>query len=324
MFTLLSLLGGLMFIALGANALMRGTAGLAQLAGVPSFLIGLAIVGFGTSTPQLFTAVQASQNGAVEMALATAIGASIFNIFCTMGVVGLSGGAVRLEKKIWVRGSVALMSLALICAGVVYFFSSQNLPLPRWLGVLAIALMVVYVMAAYVYEKRTTTFHQPPMPLPVLKQTGKLHPAILASLFAAGLFGLVLGANLLVDTATQLSTNRNLSPRFLGLTVLAVGTALPQLVTSVMAYKDRQHALLLHNLIANTIFNLLGIGGLLVSLNSIQLDHGLLFISTMVLAAATVAFAIFTHPAMKRFKRAEAILFLLAYAIFIGYVIQAT
>src|SRR5690606_27183223 len=135
MLTVLSLLGGLMFLAMGAFALIRGTAGCAQLAGVPLFLISLFVVRFGTGRTQLFTAMQATwSGGGVDMALATASGASIFNIFATLGVVALGGGAVRLDSRLWVRGSVALTVIAIICAGGLILFSGQQLP--RWFGAL--------------------------------------------------------------------------------------------------------------------------------------------------------------------------------------------
>ena len=317
MFTVLSLIGGFMFLAMGAFALIRGTAGFAQLAGVPLFLISLVVVGFGTSTPQLFTAMQATfSGGGVEMALATAIGASIFNIFATLGVVALGGGAVRLDNRLWTRGSVALMLIAFACAAAMVVFSGSQMP--RWVGALAILLLAAYTTAAYYYERNHPTH------LPMLKDIRKLPPAILACVFAAGLFGLVLGANLMVDAATQLSQTYTLNPRFLGLTVLAVGTALPQLVGAFTAYGDKQqHSLILNNLVGNTIFNMLGIGGMLTLLNPIQVQPGLIFNSVIILAAATLAFTIFTHPSMRRFKRAEAILFLLSYLLYIGYLVHS-
>jgi cation:H+ antiporter len=317
MFTVLSLLGGLMFLAMGTNFLIRGTAGFANLAGVAPFLIGLVVVGFGTSTPQLFTAIQATQSGAIEMALATAVGASIFNIFATLGLVALGGGAVHLNWRLWVRGSLGLAILALISAVGLLYFTYTNQPIPRWGGVLSIVLLGIYTVAAYAYD------HKNPTPLPLLKEIRKLHPVVLAGLFAAGLFCLVLGANLLVDAATQLSKIHTLNPRFLGLTVLAIGTAVPQLAASLMAYREKQHVLLLNNLIGNTIFNLLGVCGLLFAFSPITIHRGsLLLTSFIVLAAAAIAFAIFTHPAMRRFKRAEAILFLLAYAIYLAYLLH--
>ncbi len=318
MFTVLTLIGGLIFVALGGAALLRGTAGLALAAGVPHFIIGLAIVAFGTSTPQLFTALQASYSGAAEMAVATAVGSSIFNIFATLGVVAISGGAVHLNKRIWVRGNIGLTLIALIAAGTVFFFALSGVAIPRWVGALALLLLVGYVVAAYAYD------HKHPTPIPFLKDVKKLHPAILGGFFASGLFGLILGANLLVDAANQLTLTHGLNPRFLGLTVLAIGTALPQLVASMVAFQDKQHAMLLSNLIGNTIFNLLGICGLLLALNTVTIPlGGLVLTSLMVLAGATIAFMVFTHPSMRRFKRAEAILFILAYILYLAYMVHS-
>ena len=306
-----------MFLAMGTNFLVRGTAGFANRAGVPPFLIGLVIVGFGTSMPQLFTAIQATQSGATEMALATAVGASIFNILATLGLVALGGGAVHLNKRLWVRGSFGVAVIAILSATCLVVLSYTGNPFPRWIGALAIFLLGAYSIAAYLYD------HKHPTPLPVLKEIKKFHPAVLTGLFAAGLFGLILGANLLMDAATQLTRLYNLNPRFLGLTVLAIGTAVPQLAASLMAYREKQHSLLLSNLIGNTIFNLLGVCGLLFAFTPITLNRGsLLLTSFIVLAAATIAFAIFTHPSMRRFKRAEAILFLLSYMLYLAYLVH--
>ena len=305
-----------MFLAMGGNALLRGTAGLAQLWGMSAFLLGLVVVGFGTSTPQLFTAMQVAVSGTPTLALATAVGASIFNIFATLGIVALSGGAVHLNVRLWVRGSLALALIACGVAGAVTFFTLSGMPLPRWFGILCLAGLAVYVIAANAYD------HKHPTPVPMLKQLRKFHPLVLVGLFVGGLLALILGANLLVDVTTQLTTTHNISPNLLGLTVLAVGTALPQLVASFMAYNDKQHGLLLNNLVGSTIFNLLGICGFIIAIKPMQLTHGVLLSSFIILAAATIAFLIFTHPAMRRFKRAEAILFILAYILYLAYVIH--
>lgn len=318
MFLFLTLLGGLTFLALGAGALMRGTVGLAQLVHVPVFLIGLAIIAFGTSTPQLFTAIQASLSQTPVMALATVVGASIFNIFATLGAVGLSGGAVKLDIRLWKRGNLPLAIIATAVAAAMAWFTLHGGITPRWLGVLLLASLALYVGFANWME------HTQPVSLPLLKETRKLPAPFHIGLFVAGLIGLILGANLLVDVTQQLTLTRELSAPFLGLTVLAVGTALPQLLSSLHAYREKQHTQLLNNLVGNTIFNLLGICGLILAFSSIRMVWGgTILTSFFVLAGAAIAFMVFTHPSMRKFKRAEAILFLIAYAVYVGYVIHS-
>jgi len=318
MFLFLTLLGGLTFLALGAAALMRGTVGLAQAVGLPSFLIGLVIIAFGTSTPQLFTAIQAGISQTPVMALAMVVGASIFNIFATLGAVGLSGGAVQLNIRLWSRGNLPLALLAVGVAAVFTYFTLHNLPLPRWLGGAMLGTLALYVGLAYWSE------HKHPVALPLLKETRNLPPFLHMVFFGLGLVGLVLGANLLVDVTQQLTLNRTLSAPFMGLTVLAVGTALPQLVSSLLAYQNKQHTQLLNNLVGNTLFNLLGICGLLILFSPVKLVWGgSILTSFYVLAGAAVMFLIFTHPSMRKFKRAEATLFLLAYLVFLGYLLHS-
>ena len=318
MFLFLTLLGGLTFLAVGAAALMRGTVGLAQTVGVPSFLIGLVIIAFGTSTPQLFTAIQAGISQTPVMAFAIAVGSSIFNIFATLGAVGLSGGALQLDIRLWRRGNLPLALLAVATAAIFTWFTLHNLPLPRWLGGAMLGTLALYVAVSFWSE------HKHPVALPLLKETKKLPPLFHVGLFAVGLVGLVLGANLLVDVTQQLTLNRTLSAPFMGLTVLAVGTALPQLLSSLSAYQNKQHTQLLNNLVGNTLFNLLGICGLLILFSPVKLVWGgTILTSFMVLAGAAVMFLIFTHPAMRRFKRAEALLFLLAYLVYLGYLLHS-
>lgn len=318
MFLFLTLLGGLTFLALGAGALMRGTVGLAQLTRLPTFLIGLMIIAFGTSTPQLFTAIQASLSQTPVMALATVVGASIFNIFATLGAVGLSGGAVKLELRLWKRGNLPLAFIASAVAGALTWFTLHGGTTPRWFGILLLICLALYVGFAYWMESKQ------PVSLPLLKETRKLPPAFHGVLFVAGLLGLVLGANLLVDVTQQLTLKRELSAPFLGLTVLAVGTALPQLLASLHAYREKQHTQLLNNLVGNTIFNLLGVCGLILAFSSLKMVWGgTILTSFWVLAGGAIALMIFTHPAMRKFKRAEAILFLIAYAVYLGYIIHS-
>jgi cation:H+ antiporter len=322
MFLFLTLLGGLTFLAVGAGALMRGTVGLAQFTRMPTFLIGLAIIAFGTSTPQLFTAIQASLSQTPVMALATVVGASIFNIFATMGAVGLSGGAIKLDIRLWRRGNLPLALIATGITGMLTWFTLQGGQTvgvaPRWLGAAMLASLALYIGFANWME------HKQPVSLPLLKETRKLPPVLHIGLFLTGLLGLILGANLLVDVTQQLTMTRELSAPFLGLTVLAVGTALPQLLSSLHAHREKQHTQLLNNLVGNTIFNLLGICGLILAFSPIKLVWGgTILTSFFVLAGASIAFMVFTHPSMRKFKRAEAILFLIAYAVYIGYVIHS-
>lgn len=318
MFLFLTLLGGLTFLALGAGALMRGTVGLAQLTRLPTFLIGLVIIAFGTSTPQLFTAIQASVSQTPVMALATVVGASIFNIFATLGAVGLGGGAVKLDIRLWKRGNLPLALIATAVAGGLTWYTLHGGVAPHWLGALMLVSLPAYILWAHWMESKQ------PVSLPLLQETRKYPPVAHALLFGAGLLGLVLGANLLVDVTQQLTLNHTFSAPFMGLTVLAVGTALPQLLSSLNAYKEKQHAHLLNNLVGNTIFNLLGICGLILTFSPIKLVWGgTILTSFWVLAGGTLAFLVFTHPAMRKFKRAEAILFLIAYAVYIGYVIHS-
>ncbi|TKW61062.1 MAG: sodium:calcium antiporter [Blastochloris viridis] len=318
MFLFLTLLGGLTFLALGAGALMRGTVGLAQLTRLPTFFIGLVIIAFGTSTPQLFTAIQASLSQTPVMALATVVGASIFNIFVTLGAVGLSGGAVKLDIRLWKRGNLPLALIATAVAGALAWFTLHGGVTPRWLGAVLLVSLALYVAFAKWME------HTQPVSLPLLKETRKLPPVIHIILFIAGLLGLILGANLLVDVTQQLTLKRELTAPFLGLTVLAVGTALPQLLSSMHAYREKQHTQLLNNLVGNTIFNLLGVCGLILAFSPIKMVWGgTILTSFFVLAGAAIALLVFTHPSMRKFKRAEAILFLISYAVFVGYVIHS-
>ena len=266
-----AILGGLIVLVLGAEFLVRGSVRLAERAGVSPLLIGLTIVGFGTSTPELVTSVQAAMIGSPGIAVGNIVGSNIFNVLVILGLAAMiqplavAEGALR-------RDGVLVVATALLFAAIAVVWS-----LDRIAGVLLLGGLSAYLVAAWRQERAAEATGGPhgaafdraeafeaadpalrPGAVPRGEAGGWIAPVAFA---VGGLVLLVVGSRFLVGGAIDLARILGVSETVIGLTIVAAGTSMPELATSALAAMRRQADVAIGNVLGSNIYNVLGIGG---------------------------------------------------------------
>ncbi|MCC1481114.1 calcium/sodium antiporter [Roseibaca sp. Y0-43] len=241
----LFLAAGLLGLFLGGEALVRGAVAVAHRFAMPPLLIGLTVVGFGTSTPELLVSVQAALGGVPDIAIGNVVGSNIGNILLIVGVTALIWPVTVAARSL--RRDLAVMLLAAL-ALVPLFWLGQ---IGRVAGLGLVLGLLAYLVWSYLDPQGDAPASDAPVQ-PLWQSLGWL---------VAGLIGLMLGARLLVDGAVNIAQALGLSEAFIGLTIVAVGTSLPELATSLMAALRKQSAIAIGNIVGSNIFNVLGILG---------------------------------------------------------------
>ncbi len=282
--SILLLLLGLAILTAGAEALVRGASGIALKAGLSPLVVGLTVVAFGTSAPELAVSVKSALSGSGDIAAGNIIGSNIFNIAVILGISALVCPlVVHLQILRW---DMPIM-LGVSVLGVVFFKTGGVLE--RWEAALLFTGIVTYTTLAIRMARKETKAAQAAAvgdddSLPATP--GNLPLAIL--LVLAGLAMLVGGAQLLVDNAITIAHTLKISDAIIGLTIVAAGTSLPELATSLVAALRKHTDIAIGNIVGSNLFNLLSIGGLAGLIHPIHaggvtnLDYGFM-IGTAVL-----------------------------------------
>ena len=255
------LLGGMILLIAGGDLLVRGAVQLATRMGVSPLVIGLTLVGFGTSTPELVTSVQAGLSGAPGIAYGNVVGSNIANVLLIGGVAALLFPIAVTSAALKRDGGV------MIATALVFVLVAMFLPAGRLVGTVFVAALAGYLWMAFRQESSGTDGHgaaaDKQLALegadPGIAKGGGGMGALLIAL--AGLVLVVVGGRFLVGGAVTLAEGLGISEAVIGLTVVAVGTSLPELVTSVVAGLKRQGEVAFGNIVGSNIYNILGISG---------------------------------------------------------------
>lgn len=316
----LLILAGLALLTAGGELLVRGSVATARRFGVSPLLIGLTFVGFGTSAPELVTSVQASLAGSPGIAIGNVVGSNIANMLLALGVAALIA-PVAIGSEALRRDGVILVGITVGFAGLAVF-----LPLSRPVGVLLVAGLIAYVALVYAAERRATQRgHSAAVDLGKAAETRLpadqaadrgdqiIRPAAMA---VGGLIALLFGAKLLVDGAVSLAAGLGIPDTVIGLSVVAVGTSLPEVFTSALAAYRRQPEVAFGNAIGSCIYNLLGIGGVTAIIAPTVVPDRIAMFDNPIMLAATLLALLFGLSG-RRIDRREGALLLLAYAAYL-------
>ena len=311
----LELAAGLVLLVAGGDALVRGAVATARRLGVSPLLIGLTLVGFGTSTPELVTSLQAAFLGSPGIAIGNVVGSNTANILLILGIAALitplatQPGAMRRD------GTVVLLA-AIACCAVVLVGE-----LVRPAGVVLVVLLIAYVVYTY---RRERVVHDASAEMHEHEASAaepgphRLWLAVL--LTVAGLGLTILGAHFLVDASIELARAAGISETLLGLTIVAVGTSLPELVTSVVAAIRRQGDVAFGNIVGSNIYNVLGILGVTAVVKPIPVPPEIIRFDIWVMLAATVLLLVFSVTGW-RISRGEGAVLLAGYAAYLAVLI---
>jgi cation:H+ antiporter len=315
--TLISLACGLALLIGGGELLVRGAVRIAEHMRLSPLLIGITIVSLGTSAPELATSVQAALAGAPGIAIGNIVGSNLANLLLILGVAALLAPIAVERGPLWRDGGVGLgAAAALLAAGHMF-------GLDRIVGALFLAAVIAYVFFAYRQETRGVSHsaaydkamaaEQVDAGLVPKEPTGGLFLAGL--LFVAGLGLIVGGAALLVGAAVTLAERMGISDAVIGLTVVAVGTSLPELITSAVAALRKQSELALGNVLGSNIFNILFIGGATGLVAPTQVPAQIFAFDLWILIAASSTAMVFAWTG-GRIGRREGAILVAAYGLY--------
>lgn len=284
----LYLLAGLVGLFFGGEALVRGSVGIARRMAIPPLLIGLTVVGFGTSTPELLVSVDAAWRGVPDIALGNVIGSNIANILLIAGLSALvwpirvMGATLRRDTGVMV--AAALMLVPIFAMGQV----------GRLAGLILVAALVAYLVWAY-RQPGDVVAEEVGVPAPASSLVSVLW-------VIGGLIALMLGARFLVDGAVSIARGFGISEAFIGLTIVAVGTSLPELATSLIAAIRRQSEIAIGNIVGSNIFNILGILGVTALITPIPVASRFLTFDLPVMIAVSLVLTglLLTRPVIGR------------------------
>jgi cation:H+ antiporter len=329
----LLLIGGLALLIGGGELLVRGSVRLAEQMGVSPLLIGLTLVGFGTSTPELVTSVQAALIGSSGIAVGNIVGSNIANILL---ILGLSAVIFPLAVQ---TNALKRDGLFVVVTALMFLVVGWTVGLERWVGGAFVLGLVVYMAYAYRQERtvaavagdHTAAFEKaeaiegvdsalrPAAP----RDRGApswLKPVAIA---IVGLVAIIFGGRLLVDGAVELARVLELSEALIGLTIVAVGTSMPELVTSLVAAVRRQSDVALGNVLGSNIYNILGIGGFTALIAPTPVPERIAQFDMPAMLVASGLLMLFAWTGRK-ISRAEGATFCGIYLAYVAWIISAS
>ncbi|MEQ8696674.1 MAG: calcium/sodium antiporter [Bauldia litoralis] len=310
MIPFLQIAGGLLLLFFGGEALVRGSVGLARRLGVRPLVIGLTVVAAGTSAPEMVVSLIAGLEGQPGIAVGNVVGSNVANLLLVLGAAALVYPLRNSRATAFRDGSI------LIGASIVFALLALSGTIERWHGVIMVSLIVLYLIGCYHVDKRSETARRE-----LEEEVQELEKAaksdwIIATLLVLGGAGIGFGSDQLVDGAVTVASAAGVSPTVIGVTLVALGTSLPELAASIAAARQRHVDLAVGNVIGSCIFNLFAIMGTVSIVVPIEVPAEIVNFDLWVMLIITAAFVI-ASAFMPRFGRRAGALALVLYALYI-------
>ncbi len=316
--TFILLLAGLVLILLGANYLVEGASSMARRWGISEFVVGMTIVGIGTSTPEMVVSFIASLNGSPDIAVGNIVGSNIANVFLILGVtalvrpIGLTRGNIRYDIPICLAASLLLF----VFGSDRTLFGAEADTISRLEGVVFLIGFVLFMIYSFRTGKN--------VPQDEEQEQQKQYPLWLAVICVlGGLGGLIFGGRLFVNSGSAIASHFGISDAFIGITVMALGTSMPELAASVVAALKGKGQMALGNIVGSNISNILLIlGG--ASLISPLTMSNITFTDMLVMLSTTLFLFLCNSTFRKKsIDRIEGALFMAIYIAYIVYLAMA-
>lgn len=310
---ILLLIVGFVLLIKGADFFVDGASSTALNFKVPKILIGLTIIAFGTSAPELAVSIQALAEGSTDMVLGNVIGSNIINILLILGVAAvirplrIKNNTIRKEIPITVLVSTLLVVLFLDIR--INAASANQITRSDGLAILLFFAIFLYYLINTAISEHKKSKNQEAKESP----RWKLLPSILIVIL--GLAGIIFGSNLVVNSASEIATHIGMSERLISLTVIALGTSLPELVTTIVSAKKGETDLLLGNILGSNIFNICMVLGIPVAIFGTVTPASFQVIDLIVLIFSTILLFIFSATKHK-ITRAEGVAMLATFAVY--------
>ncbi|HMB20702.1 MAG TPA: calcium/sodium antiporter, partial [Spirochaetota bacterium] len=311
----LLLLVGFVFLLKGADFFVEAASSLARKMRVSEIAIGLTVVSFGTSAPELLVNVMASVQGSSSLVLSNVIGSNIFNILLILGVSGLIYPLVVQKNTVWKEIPFSLLAVVMLFTSVTMMCAlpGEGLTISRLEGMVFLVIFVAFLLYVYRISGIDVSIDVPVEHMSTLK---------IIVFLLVGILGLVIGGRLVVTGAVALSSALGISQRIIGLTVVSAGTSLPELATSAVAAYRQKSDMAVGNVIGSNIFNILFILGISAIIRPVEYDRQ--FDMEMIIVGIATLFlfvAMFTGR-KRKLDRWEALIMLLVFFMYLVYLIS--
>ena len=306
MVNILLLLVGLGLVVLGADWLVNGASSIARRAGISEFVIGLTIVGFGTSCPELVVSLTGAIEGNSDISVGNVVGSNIFNVLFILGLTAMVLPVGMTDKNRRIDIPITLgVTILLVILGITGSMSGPVIS--RWEGVLMLLVFSAYLFYCFKSDSKDEFSETQRDTLSITKSI---------ALTLTGLAGLIFGGDLFVDSATALARLIGVSDKFIAVTILAGGTSLPELATSLVAAIKGKEQLALGNILGSNVFNammILGLSSVITPLSFASMT--IVDIITLVLSAVLLLICVYTGR-KNRIDRREGAAMLLCYVAY--------
>jgi cation:H+ antiporter len=311
--SLLLIVVGFLGLIFGANWLVDGASGLAKKYNIPDLVIGLTIVAFGTSAPELVVNSVASIDGLSDIVLANIIGSNNFNLFIILGIAGLVYPITVQSSTAWREIPISLIITIIFFGLANDFFMNQNSVISRLDGIILLLFFICFLY--YIFKQMKTE------KIEVVPYIQKSNITIW-TLILIGFSGLLIGGKLVVDNSIDIATDLGISQKIIGLTIIAAGTSLPELITSIVAALKKNSDIAIGNVIGSNIFNIL----LILSISSLihPIEYNQIFNQDFAILIGGTVFLIIAMFTGKRKKldRWEALILVSFYLIYTTYLVS--
>ena len=300
---------------IGGDLLVRSSVSIALKMRLSTLVVGMTVVSFATSAPELFVSLQAVLDGSNDIAFGNVIGSNIANITLVLGVTALIFRVKISEQTITLNYPILLLS-SLVFGGVLYFFGG----VPQSIGFLFIFLLLVFVWML-IRKSRKDNLKAATDEDELLEKASDDSLIKNLGFLIVGIILLKFGADYLVDGTIAIAKNFEISERVIAVTVVAIGTSIPELATSIVAALKKEHNLAIGNLIGSNIFNILAVLGVVASVKEITLvDTAILSFDYVWMIVITFVLGLFIYAFSKRqISRTEGILLLLIYISYLYF-----
>ena len=312
------LIAGMFLLIKGANLFVEGSSKIARMLKIPSLIIGLTLVSMGTSAPEASVSIIASLSGNTDLSVANVVGSNIFN---TLFILGISAAIIPLIiSKDMKRYDIPIMIGTYIVL-ILFGFVISPLRIQRWEGILLLVLFISYMVFLLVRTIKENKNKVNEVEEEEVKEKVTAKVVIKNILFVIlGLAAIIFGGRLVVNKATYIATTLGMSETLVGLTIVAVGTSLPELVTSVVASLKKENEIAIGNVVGSNIFNIIFILGLSSTIRELPLlfnpdmiDMLVMLVSGLVIMLSSFIF--------KKFHRVNGILIFIMYVCYLTYII---